>query len=128
MPTSDDIYGIETTIATIGGKWKLLILFHIAGQRRRYGELRRLIPQITEKMLIQQLRELEQDDMIVRTAYPTIPPKVEYTLSEHAKTICPLLQSLCEWGKSHREYLNHLHKQPSTAPDSGSETADTVPW
>jgi DNA-binding HxlR family transcriptional regulator len=92
---------VETVIATIGGKWKLLILFHLANGQRRYGELRRLIPSITEKMLIQQLRELEADGMVERTVYPTVPPKVEYAMSERAKTFCPVMQALCEWGMAH---------------------------
>ena len=92
---------VEAVIATIGGKWKLLILFHLAQGQKRYGELRRLIPHITEKMLIQQLRELENDGMITRTSYATVPPKVEYSMSDFAKTFCPVMHALCEWGMIH---------------------------
>lgn len=92
---------VEAVIATIGGKWKLLILFHLAQKQYRYGELRRSIPNITEKMLIQQLRELEADGMIIRTVYETVPPKVEYAMSDYAKTFCPVMHALCDWGMEH---------------------------
>ena len=66
----------------IGGKYKALILWHLVGGIKRFGQLRKLIPQATQKMLTQQLRELEDDSLIIRTVYPVVPPKVEYQLSE----------------------------------------------
>jgi len=93
--------GVEAALAAIGGKWKLLILAHLACGTRRYGELKRLIPAITEKMLIQQLRELEADGIVKRTDYATVPPKVEYSLTEYNDSIRQGLEALSEWGSAH---------------------------
>lgn len=92
---------VESALLAIGGKWKLLILAHLVNETRRYSDLRRLIPQITEKMLIQQLRELERDGLVQRTVYPSVPPKVEYSFTEYSRTLCPMLQAMYEWGKLH---------------------------
>lgn len=89
---------VRTTLNVLGGKWKLLILSSLLQEARRYGELRRLMPEITEKMLIQELRELEQDGIVARTVYQQVPPKVEYTLTEHGRRVQPLLDSLAAWG------------------------------
>lgn len=94
---------IEATLSLIGGKYKCLILWHLINGTLRYNQLKKLIPQATPKMLTQQLRELESDGLIIRTVYPVIPPKVEYTLSDFGKSITPTLNSMCEWGKI---YLN----------------------
>jgi len=82
----------------IGGKYKALILWHLVNETRRFGELQRLIPQATQKMLTQQLRELESDRLVIRTVYPVVPPKVEYSLSDLGRSIKPILDSMCEWG------------------------------
>ncbi len=96
--------GVETTLNVIGGKWKLLILWHLAIDSRRYGQLRRLIPGITEKMLIQQLRELESDGIIGRNVFDEVPPRVEYFLTSHGRTLEPALEILCLWGEAHLHY------------------------
>lgn len=90
---------VESALSVIGGKWKLLIAAHLFNETRRYSDLRRLMPRITEKMLIQQLRELERDGLVERAVYPTVPPKVEYSLTEYSRTFCPILQAMYEWGK-----------------------------
>jgi DNA-binding HxlR family transcriptional regulator len=92
---------VESTLLAIGGKWKLLILAHLVKETRRYSDLRRLMPQITEKMMIQQLRELERDGLVQRTVYPSVPPKVEYSFTDYSRTLCPMLQAIYEWGKVH---------------------------
>lgn len=93
---------VELTIQLIGGKWKPIILYHLGTNgTHRFGELRRSIPNITQKMLTQQLRELEKDGIIDRKVYPEVPPKVEYTLSETGQTIMPVLKQLCLWGKDY---------------------------
>lgn len=97
--------GVETTLNVIGGKWKLLILWHLAIASRRYGQLRRLIPGITEKMLVQQLRELEADEIIGRNVFDEVPPRVEYFLTLHGRTLEPALQILCLWGETHLQYI-----------------------
>ncbi len=89
---------VEATIQLIGGKYKAVILWHLIAEKKRFGELKRLLPRATEKMLTQQLRDLEQDGLIIRTVYPVVPPKVEYSLSELGKSIIPVLDAMCNWG------------------------------
>ena len=85
-------------MSLIAGRWKLLILFHLfGGQVQRFSDLERLIPDISQKMLAQQLRQMEKDGMVERTVYPTVPPKVEYRLSEWGQSLCPALDSLLGW-------------------------------
>ena len=92
---------VEATLGVLGGKWKLLILWHLRNEPKRYGELRRLVGHITEKMLIQQLRELEQQGIVTRTVYPEVPPRVEYAFSEYGRSLIPVLTVLCQWGETH---------------------------
>ena len=82
----------------------MLILWHLIDTPRRYGALRRLIPDITEKMLIRQLRELEQDGIISRTVYESVPPRVEYAMTGYGQSLYPILGALCQWGWSHLEH------------------------
>ena len=89
---------VVATLEMIGGKYKALILWHLVEGTRRFGELHRLIPQATQKMLTQQLRELEADNLITRTVYPVVPPKVEYRLSELGESISPILNAMRDWG------------------------------
>ena len=89
---------VVATLDIIGGKYKALILWHLVDGTRRFGELRRLIPQATQKMLTQQLRELEDDNLVIRTVYPVVPPKVEYSLSELGQSIKPILDAMRNWG------------------------------
>jgi DNA-binding HxlR family transcriptional regulator len=92
---------LEATLDVIGGKWKLYPLWHLREETKRYGELKRSTRGITEKMLIQQLRELESDRLVKRKVYPEIPPKVEYSLTPYGKTFVPILQLLNSWGLDH---------------------------
>lgn len=94
---------VESTLKVLGGKWKVLILFHLNGDRKRFSELRRSIPGITEKMLSQQLRELESDGVIHRKVYPVVPPKVEYSMTKHGKTLQPVIGAMSRWGMEHRK-------------------------
>lgn len=105
----DGTAAVAATLGILGGKWKILILWHLRGQPRRYGELRRLIPQIAEKMLIQQLRDLEHDAVVARTVYPEVPPRVEYTMTDYGRTLAPVLAVLCAWGEEH---LRRVGDQP----------------
>jgi DNA-binding HxlR family transcriptional regulator len=94
---------VEATLEVIGGKWKPVILCHLIHGKKRTGELKRLIPNITQKMLTQQLRELENDGIINRIVYNQVPPKVEYELSDYGDSLREILHSLCLWGEHHIE-------------------------
>jgi DNA-binding HxlR family transcriptional regulator len=97
--------GLDAAIDVIGGKWKALILWELHENVRRFGELRRGVVGISEKMLIQQLRELEADGLVHREAYHEIPPRVEYSLTELGVSLNEALLPLCEWGERH---MNHI--------------------
>lgn len=87
------------TLSVIGGKWKMLIIYLLAeNQTVRFNDMKRRIGAITYKTLSAQLKELEADGMVNRKEYPQVPPKVEYSLTEKAKTLLPVLEQLCEWG------------------------------
>ncbi len=103
---------VEATIALIGGKYKAVILWHLVNEKKRFSELRRLIPKATEKMLASQLRDLENDGLIIRTVYPVVPPKVEYSLSDFGRSIVPVLNAMCDWGTDYLE--NNTSSQLST--------------
>ncbi|GAC69721.1 winged helix-turn-helix transcriptional regulator [Gordonia soli] len=92
----------ELAVEIIGGKWKLMILDHLADGIHRFGELHRALPPVTPRMLTRQLRELEDDGLVLRTAYPEVPPKVEYSLTELGRTLEPLLIGLRSWGELYR--------------------------
>lgn len=99
-PTQGTVF-VQTTLKVLGGKWKILILWHLKDEKKRFSELKRLMPEITEKMLIQQLRELEKDGIVNRNVYSEVPPKVEYSFTEYGLTLKPVLQVLCNWGENH---------------------------
>ena len=91
---------VEVTLSIIGGKWKCLIIHHLIDGTKRFNELRRLIPRITQRMLTSQLRELEADRIVNRKVYAEVPPKTEYSLTELGKTLEPVLWAMHDWGKS----------------------------
>ncbi|MBM7658507.1 helix-turn-helix domain-containing protein [Sporolactobacillus spathodeae] len=97
--------GVEATLEVIGGKWKTVILCHLRTGAKRTGELKRLIPEISQKMLTKQLRELEQSGVIDRKVYNQIPPKVEYSLNNYGESLSLILNKLCLWGEHHVDYL-----------------------
>lgn len=109
MKTCPSVFNcpVDATIQLIGGKYKAVILWHLIEEKKRFSELKRLIPRATEKMLAQQLRDMENDGLIVRTVYPVVPPKVEYSLSEFGRSLVPVLDSMCRWGT---DYLNTFFK------------------
>jgi DNA-binding HxlR family transcriptional regulator len=92
----------ETTLDIIGGRWKVLILWQLFPGERRFSELFRALEGITQKMLTQQLRELEKDGIVHRQIYPQIPPKVEYSLTPLGKSLRPVVDAMCEWGLKQR--------------------------
>ncbi|MBN9391203.1 MAG: helix-turn-helix transcriptional regulator [Chloroflexi bacterium] len=94
---------VELTLDVIGGKWKGVLLFHLLGGRKRFNELRRLLPDVTQRMLTLQLRELEEDGLINRTVYAQVPPKVEYSLTKFGETLQPLLLLMKDWGQEYAD-------------------------
>jgi DNA-binding HxlR family transcriptional regulator len=103
--------GLEAALAVIGGKWKSLILWNLAGAPRRFGELRRLVVGISEKMLIQELKEMELDGIVSRKDYQEIPPRVEYSLTKFGLELADSLRPLCEWGTKHMKRISGLPTQ-----------------
>src|SRR6266852_3741034 len=103
MNNTSNCSPVQTTLDVIGGKWKPLILWHLSEKTLRFSELNRSINGITQKMLTQQLRELEKDGLIARKVYPEVPPKVEYSMTEYGKTLHPVLESMCDWGEKHEK-------------------------
>jgi DNA-binding HxlR family transcriptional regulator len=93
--------GLEAALAAIGGKWKPIVLWQLAQEPRRFGELRRLVRGISEKMLIQQLREMVADGIVVRKDFQEIPPRVQYSLTAFGVSLAEALRPLCEWGGEH---------------------------
>lgn len=97
---------VEATLEVIGGKWKTVILCHLTHGKKRSCDFLQLMPSITQKMLTQQLRELERDGIVSRIVHPVMPPKVEYELTPYGWSLQPILSALCRWGEEH---LTQLH-------------------
>ncbi|WP_165089818.1 winged helix-turn-helix transcriptional regulator [Neisseria yangbaofengii] len=102
---------VVNTLNIIGGKWKVLILYYLSSDTRRFNELQRLLAGITQRMLTLQLRELENDGIVHREVYPQIPPKVEYSLTEFGKTLMPVIEAMHVWGGQYAEECIK-HKKP----------------
>ena len=107
---------VRTSLNVLGGKWKLLILSYLLDEPRRYGELRRLMPEITEKMLIQELRDLETDGIVARTVHQVVPPRVDYSLTEQGQRARPVFAELLGWGV---QYLGRAGGCPPADPAAG---------
>lgn len=99
------------TLRVIGGKWKPLILWHLCDEPVRFSALKRAIGGITQKMLTEQLRAMEQDHLVKRTVYAVVPPKVEYSITAYGKTLHPVLHSMAEWGITHQKKQTKLSKR-----------------
>ncbi len=103
---------VEVTLDVISGKWKGVILFHLLEKTMRFNQLRRLLPDVTQRMLTLQLRELEEDDVVQRKIYHEVPPHVEYSLTEFGRTLEPILLLMRDWGD---EYTAKVQEQRTTA-------------
>lgn len=97
---------VETALDVLAGKWKILILWYLRSEKKRFNELQKLLPRTTQKMLIQKLRELEEDGIVHREVYPVVPPKVEYSLTEYGQSLKPILKQMYLWGEIHKEKFN----------------------
>lgn len=106
---------VDDALGILVGKWKPIILLHLmqAGTSR-FNELKRSLPGITQKMLTQQLRELEDEDIIARKVYPQVPPKVEYSITEYGRSLEPILDAMHEWGAKHT--MHKLQKMKDNGP------------
>jgi len=93
---------VVSAIDVLGGKWTIIILYQLRGKTLRFGELKRLIPKITQKMLTHQLRDLEANKLITRKVYAEVPPRVEYTPTDLADKLNPALDLLCQWGSEYQ--------------------------
>lgn len=105
---------VVVALDMIVGKWKPMILLYLMNEgTKRFSELKRLLPDITPRMLTLQLRELEAHDIIERKVYPEVPPRVEYSMTEYGRTLEPILEAMHEWGKAHLEHMKAKHARQS---------------
>lgn len=109
---------VKVTLSVIGGKWKPLIMFLLFDETLRFSQLQRNIVGITQKMLTEQLRELERDGLISRKVYPQVPPKVEYSITSYGRTLLPVLDTMHKWGKEHRK----MTERNVSAPQKNKKT------
>lgn len=116
--------GLDAAVDVIGGKWKALILWALHEQPRRFGELRREVVGISEKMLIQQLRELEADGIVHREVYREVPPKVEYWLTPLGASLNEALLPLGDWGEKHMKRIEATHRPHE--PEHGTRGRDSA--
>jgi DNA-binding HxlR family transcriptional regulator len=109
----DGEYGcsVEATLDVIGGKWKGVILFHLLDGVKRFGELRRLLPEVTQRMLTLQLRELEEAGILHREIYREVPPRVEYSLTAFGASLEPILLLMRDWGDDYMAQLVALRRE-----------------
>jgi DNA-binding HxlR family transcriptional regulator len=102
---------VEATTDIIGGKWKAVILYYLFKGPKRFNELRRLLPEVTQRMLTRQLRELEQDGIVHREIYKEIPPRVEYSLTEFGTSLGPIIVQMLDWGEQYMEQIQVRKQQ-----------------
>ena len=96
---------VETTLDVLGGRWKGVVLYWLLGGKKRFSELRRMLPQCSQRLLTVQLRELEEDGLITRTVFAEVPPRVEYELTEFGRTVEPILIGMRDWGERYKRRL-----------------------
>lgn len=108
--------GLDATLRVIAGKWKPLILYFLRQGPTRYGELRRAVRGVSDKMLIQHLKEMEADGLITRTDYKEVPPRVDYTLTSLGLSLAGALAPLCDWGQANMEEVSRVLAQRETWP------------
>jgi DNA-binding HxlR family transcriptional regulator len=122
--------GLDAALAVLGGKWKPLILFHLAHDTRRYGDLRRAVGGVSDKMLIQHLKEMQADGVVRRLDFKEIPPRVEYSLTPFGRTLAKALAPLCAWGTRHmtevEKVMSRRRVRPDPARQKPGRTANVV--
>ena len=123
MSTEEPPCGLDAALAVMGGKWKPLILYHLNSGPKRFGDLKRLVAGISEKVLIQQLRELAAAGVLTRHDYQRVPPMVDYTMTPFGMTLVRALMPLCVWGTEHRDRITAI--MLSRSPD-GMQSASAL--
>jgi len=96
---------VEATLDVVGGRWKAVILFHLLDGTKRFGDLKRFLAKVTQRMLTLQLRQLEEDGVICRKVYAEVPPRVEYSLTDFGRTLEPILHAMLDWGEAYQKRL-----------------------
>ncbi len=118
--------GLVAALAVVGGKWKPIVLWRLSDGPRRFGELRRMVEGISEKMLVQQLREMEADGIVARTDFHEIPPRVEYALTEFGHSLAQAMRPLCEWGREHMTRIEGVRAEASESACSRPARRDPI--
>jgi DNA-binding HxlR family transcriptional regulator len=118
---------VDQALELLGGKWKPLILWRLSAGTLRFGQLQRVMPHVTPRMLTLQLRELESAGLVQRTIYPEVPPKVEYALTELGRSVIPVLESLGQWLQDHAPELRAVTAAKAQVPDAPLEQFSTAP-
>ena len=96
---------VNATLHVIGGRWKILVIYHLADGIARFNELQRAVPGISKRVLAQQLRQLERDGIVARRVYDQSPPRVEYSLTDFGRTLEPVMERLCQWGETYAAHF-----------------------
>jgi DNA-binding HxlR family transcriptional regulator len=117
MDQPDPECGLDVAFAILGGKWKPLVLYYLASGPRRFGELRRLVAGVSEKVLIQQLRELTMDGIVGRTDHHEVPPRVDYAITDYGRSLADALLPLCAWGNSNRTRVERRRRRQADADE-----------
>ena len=115
---------VEATLARMGGKWKGIILYHLLGGKKRFGELKQLMPAVAFRTLTLQLRQLEEDGLVARTVFAEVPPRVEYALTELGQSMYPILQAMSDWGLDHPMRVSGALEQPESPVFAAEEEAE----
>ncbi len=114
---------LDVTMELVGGKWKTIVLWYLRKDKKRFSELRKLIPDITEKMLSMQLRQLEKDGFVSRTVHAEVPPRVEYALTPLGRTLLPLLEEIAKWGRLMGKRFGNIEKVERPAKKKARKAA-----
>ncbi|MBX3213105.1 MAG: helix-turn-helix transcriptional regulator [Labilithrix sp.] len=120
----------ERALKVIGGRWKVFVLYYLFDGPRRLSELRRLIPGVSQKVLVQQLREMEEHGIVHREVFAEVPPRVVYSVTKFGLSLRPLLSALCAWGRRHASELTAIEKRElatSTAPRRSARPTPKAP-
>ncbi len=116
--------GLDATLRIISGKWKPLVLFFLRDGPKRYGELKRLVRDVSDKVLIQQLKDLEADQVLARTDYKEVPPRVDYSLTPLGRSLAEAIVPLCTWGTEHMaEMASILAEREPSSPETRQDVA-----